>query len=57
MSKKTAIMREQKQRNGRQVSTVGSPWFETEEPDGREKLNLDSEVEAEKSNMTSFEPV
>lgn len=57
MGKKTVIMRQQKQRNRRQVSTAGSSWFEAEEPDRREKLNLDSELEAEKRNMTSFEAV
>lgn len=38
-------------------TTVGSPWFKAEEPERREKWNLDSELEAEKSNMTSFEAV
>lgn len=41
MGKKTGMMREQKQRNWRQVSEVMSLWFQAEEPERRQKLNLD----------------
>ena len=41
MGKKTAMMREQKQRNWRQVSEQGSLWFQAEEPEKRQKLTLD----------------
>lgn len=58
MGKKTVMMREQKQRNWRQVSEVRSLWVQAEEPERRQQLSLvQREQEAEKSNMTSFEAV
>ena len=41
MGKKTVMTREEKQRNWRQVSEVVSLWFQAEEPERRQKLNLD----------------
>lgn len=58
MGKKTVTMREQKQRNWRQVSEAGSLWVQAEEPERRQQLSLvQREQEAEKSNMTSSEAV